>query len=147
MKLLTDQPIKIFYAEDDIDDQEFYRDALNNFHLKTDLTVFENGVRLMDYLIDCLILPDVIILDINMPKMNGRECLTEIRRQHTFAHVPVIMFSSSVNEMEESFTRGANFYVSKSYFYQNVVKTLTKIFGPDWKAHLMKRDKNNFALW
>lgn len=142
-------PIKILYADDDEDDRDLFRQALNDAHTDAKLTMVEDGDKLMKYLasVDGKH-PDIIFLDINMPCKNGKLCLKEIRRIEELDKVPVIMFSTSSykEDIEETFRDGANLYVSKPVFFEDEVNILKKIFALDWQEELLKIDKKRFVL-
>jgi CheY-like chemotaxis protein len=143
-------PIKILYADDDPDDHVFFREALKETKSDAELKIVNNGHELMEYLAQADgQLPDVIFLDIKMPRKNGKECLKEIRSNNLFNHIPVIMFSTSAHEkdIEESFKNGANLYVSKPVFFNDEVRILKKIFSLSWQEDLLKPDRKRFVLY
>ncbi|MFI5219995.1 MAG: response regulator [Bacteroidia bacterium] len=141
--------IKILYADDDADDREFFQDALEEAHTNAKLTTVEDGDKLMKYLAEVDGQhPDIIFLDINMPRKTGKQCLKEIRNDNLLAHIPVIMFSTSAykEDIEETFANGANLYVSKPVFFNDEVEILKKIFALHWQKELLKIDKKRFVL-
>lgn len=98
-------PFNVLLAEDDRDDRFFFNIALKEISISTELTTVYDGEELMMYLSENLEnLPDVIFLDINMPRKNGVECLTEIRQSEKLKHLFVVIFStfySRYNDFEE----------------------------------------------
>jgi CheY-like chemotaxis protein len=89
-------PLKILLADDDTDDRFFFEKALNELSLNTHLTTVHGGEQLMEYLLEnTKNLPDVLFLDLSMPRKNGIECLSEIKENKQLEAVPVIMFSTS----------------------------------------------------
>src|SRR5436190_395702 len=116
MEIRDHNPINIFYADDDDDDRELFKSALNDACITSKLSTFEDGCQLMQHLAEMnQNHPDVIFLDINMPYKNGKCCLKEIRSNHQLNEVPVVMFTtaSDQKDIEETFAGGANLYVSK----------------------------------
>jgi CheY-like chemotaxis protein len=114
--------LKILLADDDIDDRFFFAKALNELSIKTHLTTVHDGEQLMDYLSEHLKnLPDVLFLDLSMPRKSGFECLAEIKEHAVFKAIPVIMFSTSYprdTNYEQSmikmlFNIGANDFIRK----------------------------------
>ena len=90
------KPLKILLADDDKDDRLFFSMALEALTIPTKLATVVDGEKLMDYLSDnAEQLPDVIFLDINMPRKNGIECLSEIKQNKKLKDLPMIMFSTS----------------------------------------------------
>jgi response regulator RpfG family c-di-GMP phosphodiesterase len=115
-------PIQIILAEDDTDDRSFFEKALREIPILNEVKMFENGEVLMDYLLEAPIsIPDIIFLDISMPRKTGIECLIEIKNDKKLEHVPVIIFTTSFTrglelEMKLSntlFAMGAQDYIRK----------------------------------
>lgn len=93
--------LKIMLAEDDVDDREFFYSFLKE---RTDIELLpsvENGVELLDYLGkvgDSTLLPDVIILDQNMPKLNGLQTLIKLKAIPRYAQIPIMMYTTYAEE-------------------------------------------------
>lgn len=107
----------LLLADDDTDDRFFFDKALKILKAPTHLTTVEDGEQLMDYLIkneDSL--PDVLFLDLNMPRKNGEECLDEIKQNDKLKQLPVIMYSTSLHEdvADRLFKTGAHYYIRKT---------------------------------
>ena len=79
--------------------------------------------------------PDIVFLDINMPTVDGVDCLKMIRACKEYENLPVIMYSTSSNKLsiQECFDHKANLYVVKSYSYQGLLNVLTDVFSINWK--------------
>jgi CheY-like chemotaxis protein len=110
------KPLKILLADDDKDDRLFFRMALEALTIPTKLATVVEEEKLMDYLSDNADqLPDLIFLDINMPRKNGIECLSEIKQNKKLKDLPVIMFSTSNSRDKIStvFKNGADVYIHK----------------------------------
>ncbi len=89
-------PINILLAEDDVDDRFFFKKALDLVPIATQLTIVNDGEQLMEYLADNLEnLPDILFLDISMPRKTGIECLAEIQENELLKNVPIAMLSTS----------------------------------------------------
>ena len=88
-------PLNILLAEDDTDDRFFFDKALSELPIATQLTTVHDGEQLMKYLSENLEqLPDVLFLDINMPRKNGYECMSEIKENKLLKDIFVVMFST-----------------------------------------------------
>ena len=88
-------PLNILLAEDDTDDRFFFDKVLQGIPIDTRLTTVNNGEQLMKYLLENQDqLPDVLFLDINMPRKNGFECVSEIRTNKKLKDIYVVMFST-----------------------------------------------------
>ena len=93
-------PLNILLADDDIDDRIFFEKALKEIPLATTLSMVHNGEQLMEYLaVHADSLPDILFLDLSMPRKTGFECLAEIKENEKLKALTVIMFTTS-------FTRG-----------------------------------------
>jgi CheY-like chemotaxis protein len=108
--------LNVLLADDDIDDCNFFKKALDELPLPTDLNIVHDGEALMKMLnSETGPLPHVIFLDINMPRKNGFECLSELKQNDRLKDVPVIMFSTSNSRdaMNTLFKTGADVYIRK----------------------------------
>lgn len=105
----------IFLADDDKDDCLFFKEALEELPITTNLTTVHDGEQLMQLLAQTSKLPHVLFLDLNMPRKNGFSCLEEIKRSERLKSLPVIMFSTSPaeNTADMLYTSGAHFYICK----------------------------------
>ena len=120
--------MNIFLADDDEDDRIFNADALAEITSQTDITEFTNGVELMAELHSERPLPDIIFLDLNMPLMDGFECLSDIREIEEFSKIPVVIYSTSFHEKDVEKLRemGATLYLQKPSSYDQLKKLLKK---------------------
>ncbi len=113
---LTTYSKYILLAEDDEDDCFLFKNALEDLPLTFRLITVQNGEELMLLLNDSSRpLPDVLFLDLNMPRKNGFECLKEIRGNETLNQLPVIIFSSAYapDIVDQLYKDGAQYYVRK----------------------------------
>src|SRR5690349_6756595 len=91
----------VILADDDTDDQMFFEMALREVTKEADLKTYDNGVELMNALNQAgSTIPDIIFLDLNMPRKNGLQCLEEIRKHEDLKAVTVVMLTTSVNQMD-----------------------------------------------
>lgn len=110
-------PIHILLADDDKDDRYFFDKALKEMPIKTRLTTSQDGEKLMAYLLkNSENLPQVLFLDLNMPRKNGSECLIEIKKNEKIKHLPVVIYSTSLHEdvADLLYMGGAHYYVRKT---------------------------------
>ena len=108
--------LNILLADDDLDDCSFFKHALEELPLSTQLTIVHDGDQLINYLSDNPEdLPDVLFLDINMPRKSGLECLAEIKGNPTLKDIPVVMFSTSNSwdTINMLFKSGSHVYIHK----------------------------------
>ncbi len=101
----------VWYAEDDPDDLQLVTDAFQDYAETVELLTFPDGISLLDFAEKrhrFQQLPCLIILDINMPRMNGKETLRSLRQTDELADVPVVLFSTSSQPAEVKFAREFN---------------------------------------
>jgi len=111
--------LDVLLADDDIDDRSFFEKALKEISILTHLVTVNNGEELMNYLANNLeFLPDVVFLDLSMPRKTGYECLIEIKEDEKLKNIPVVMFSTS-------FTHGID-------LEQSLMSTLSNIGAQDY---------------
>lgn len=119
-----------FIAEDDPDDQLLMMDALTEIEVPAaDITFVPDGQELIRMLSSISQLPSLILLDLNMPKMDGREALKEIKGNQALHHIPVIVFTTSTSEDDIAMTYrcGGNSYFTKPSLFTDLVDTLATI--------------------
>ncbi len=87
--------LRIVLADDDIDDRFFFKKAVNELSFETNLSTVEDGEELMAYLAENLEqLPDILFLDLSMPRKSGFECLSEIKKDPKLQNISIVMFST-----------------------------------------------------
>jgi CheY-like chemotaxis protein len=121
--------LNLLLADDDADDCTFFKEALDDLAVSTKLTTVNDGVQLMQLLIaKDTFLPDVLYLDLNMPRKNGFDCLTEIKQNQKLKQLPVIIFSTSFDRqvVDRLHEHGANYYIRKPAEFSNLKKVLFK---------------------
>jgi CheY-like chemotaxis protein len=136
----------IFYADDDVEDVEFFRDALAQIDSSLVLTASNDGDELLDRLQSPPPTPHLIFLDLNMPRKNGFEVLSEIRSNESLSHYPVIIFSTTTDQDAIAKTRqlGANRFVSKPSSFNGMKKVIRTCLETDWPV--FKAQPENYAL-
>lgn len=135
--------IKILLADDDESDRLLFKDAFIELKIKTIVHTVNNGTQLMDYLVkNDAALPQLIFLDLNMPRKNGLECLKEIRSNKKFKNISIAIYSTSAseNDIEETFRNGANVYIKKPSDFNTLKQLLAKVISA---ADLYKGDSFN----
>lgn len=135
------KPITILLADDDEDDRMLARKALAESRLANDLHMVKDGEELMDYLhrrgayaaLEDSPRPGLILLDLNMPKMDGREALREIKSDHTLRQIPVVVLTTSQAEGDiyRTYDLGANSFITKPVMFESLVGVM-KDLGKYW---------------
>lgn len=123
---------KILYADDDSDDCFFLTESLQQNGIKADMVCVSNGEEALDYLTSDATagnMPSLIILDLNMPKMDGKKTLGILKSHPHFSSIPVVILSTSANTNERDYCtqNGAASYLVKPNHlngYTSLVTTL-----------------------
>ncbi|HEY3405384.1 MAG TPA: response regulator [Ohtaekwangia sp.] len=120
----------ILYAEDDVEDFEFFCYILNYLNLPAKCLHTKNGVETLDFLENASVYPDLILLDINMPYMDGRACLKAIKTDPRFKALPVVMYTTSTSSKDKDLCRqlGALEYLEKPHSIDGASKQLMDFF-------------------
>jgi len=123
----------ILVAEDDEEDRMLLQDALDEVKIKHAVNFVSNGQELIDslnsYLIEKKQLPDLILLDLNMPKKDGREALNEIKLNEKLRTIPIIILSTS-NDKEDilnTYNLGGNSFITKPASYSSLLSIAKEI--------------------
>jgi|SRR4051812_41262022 len=108
-------PIKILLIEDDLDDVELLQDSLNDNNILYEMNVINDGGLVLDYLHKNISTPDIIVLDLNLPRVHGKEILKEIKVTPSYKNVPLLILttSSAKEDMDFSYKHGANKFLRK----------------------------------
>lgn len=148
--------INILFADDDRDDCFLFEDALKEISLFTHLTTVHDGEQLMQLLNEKKEhLPDILFLDLNMPRKNGFECLLEIKRTEKLKRLPVLIFSTSFESKAVNllYKNGAQHFILKPGDFMQLKKIIQQALNiisqipPGGKAqHLIQPAKENFIL-
>lgn len=127
--------ISILIAEDDADDRYLLEAAFQENGFNDRLYFVDNGLKALEFLYALQQKdseknwPRFILLDLNMPKKDGREVLKEIKQNPFFKKIPVIVFSTTNNEMEmrRCYEMGANSYITKPSSFEGLIKTVAAL--------------------
>jgi CheY-like chemotaxis protein len=129
------EEIFILIAEDDADDRFLLQAAFEENGFTDKLYFVENGVEVVEYLQSINTdksekkFPRFILLDLNMPKKDGREVLRELKQHPDFKKIPVVIFSTTNNEQEmrRCYELGANSYITKPNSFESLLKTVAAL--------------------
>src|SRR6516225_6775621 len=135
------RPITILMADDDADDRQMTREAFEESRLANDLRFVEDGEELMDYLKrrgqyadpDSSPRPGLILLDLNMPKKDGRDALREIKTDPHLKHIRVIILTTSKAEEDifRTYDLSAASYITKPVTFESLVEVV-RALGKYW---------------
>lgn len=127
----------ILIVDDDADDRFLFREALREIDISLLCLESENGKEAMEMLCaqDAL-LPDFIFIDLNMPLLNGFQCLSEIKKRKNLCHIPVIIYTTSGNEadMEMAKRMGAAHFITKPFSLSEICQQIEYVLSLGWEA-------------
>jgi len=140
MNAQLNKSLHVLIADDDPDDRLMTSEALRQSLTPSEISFVEDGEELLDYLhrrgkydsnqAPC---PDLILLDLNMPKKSGIEALKEIKTDTNLKHIPIVVLTTSKGEEDiyRTYDLGVNSFVTKPVSYSSLVNTM-KIMGKYW---------------
>lgn len=139
MTELKKDPIVILMADDDDDDYLLTKKALAESKLLNTLIRVSDGEELLDYLNERgdykegAVRPGVILLDLNMPRKDGREALKEIKSNPKLQNIPIVIFTTSKAEEDiyRSYQLGSNSFITKPVTFENLIAVM-KTLGAYW---------------
>ena len=107
--------LKILLVEDDIDDVELLRDSFAGNDLKVELLVFSEGDQVTSFLKEPHFIPQLIVIDFNLPKVHGKEILKMIKNHEVFSKIPLVVLSTSAakEDIAYSIQYGAEHFITK----------------------------------
>lgn len=133
----TSERLTILMADDDPDDRLLVQDAFDEIRLRNPVCFVTDGVELMDYLhrrgnythLAGTALPGLILLDLNMPKKDGREALKEIKQDPVLRTIPIIILTTSSAEEDilRSYDLGTNSFIIKPVTFDKLVDIIRKV--------------------
>ena len=135
-------PITILICDDDDDDRALTRQALEDAHISNSLRFVEDGEQLLDYLhqrgeysgeTGAAPRPGLILLDLNMPKMDGREALQRIKEDPSLVDIPIVILTTSGLDIDiiRSYQLGVNSFITKPVTFSGLVEAMN-VLGRYW---------------
>src|ERR1700761_2844886 len=127
------ESLNILLIEDSPSDVRLVREALKETPIPVEMTVVRDGVEAMDYLHQAeqgtISRPDLVLLDLNLPRKNGREVLAEVKGSPALRQIPVVVMTSSRSEedVQEAYELNANCYITKPADLSEYVKVVRSI--------------------
>ncbi|KAF2514865.1 response regulator [Flavobacterium foetidum] len=137
---------KILLVDDDKDDRDFFIDAVGAVSDAIAITALESGITLLQDLDNGKIpMPDLIVLDINIPQFDGWMCLSELKKSLLYQHLPVIMYStsSSLLTADKAKDAGAVCFFSKPFNYKEYKEIIKELYQHLEQGNLDELPKNS----
>ena len=126
----------VLYADDDSDDKSWIRDACKAVNCNLKIEFVENGKQVLKYieLLSAEKLPSLIVVDLNMPEMDGKQTLKSLKAHPQYAHIPVAIVTTSSSPIDQDVCRrlGASVFLTKPDTYnqwQEVIRELEKLIA------------------
>ena len=141
--------LHLLLADDDIDDCDFFQDAIDEISEPLNLTILNNGVQLMEFLLsEPENYPNIIFLDLNMPRKSGMECMAEIKAIAALSHIPIIIYSTSLDHtvVNSLYQMGAHHYIQKPAEFANIKNVIKKAIALFENNLLPLRSRDNFVI-
>jgi CheY-like chemotaxis protein len=124
--------LKILLVDDDREEYEFIASAFESLSVKAQVIQIEDCTDVSAAIREHN--PDMVFIDINMPSINGIDCLKSVRSEKRFENLPIIIYSTSnsIADVQESFKHKANLYVVKPNTFSKLTASLQKVLSFDW---------------
>jgi CheY-like chemotaxis protein len=130
------KPQQIMIIDDDADDRNFFQEAINNISPVIETHICDSGIQaLAMFQENKIAAPDYIFLDFNMPLMNGRECLVELKKilQHKITNIIILSTSDMKEDMEDAMRLGAMLFLTKPNTFQELCSMLKGVLEGSWQ--------------
>ncbi|RFS26345.1 response regulator [Chitinophaga silvatica] len=129
-------PQQVMIIDDDADDRTFFQEAISNISPVIETKVFSSGVQALALFEENKVYtPDYIFLDFNMPLMNGRECLVELKKilQHRMTKIVILSTSDMKEDRDEAYRLGAKLFLTKPNTFQELCNMLKDVLEGSWQ--------------
>ncbi|MGN6400470.1 MAG: response regulator [Flavisolibacter sp.] len=129
--MLSNERKHLLLIDDDEDDFFILKDVIGTYFESVSISYFSGCDQLNKTVFDGI---DIVLLDINMPRINGFECLGLIRNEYGLTKVPVIMYSNSfaTRDIKSAYEKGANLFVNKPTSFEKIRQAISDILSIDW---------------
>jgi len=132
-----ESPKTLYLIDDDMDDLDFFCEAVNSIDGSIIcVKATDSEAALKSFQQHDVPIPDLIFLDLNMPLVDGRRLLTELKSLKPYSHVPVVIYSTSSHpkDVEETKQLGAASFITKPYSQEELIVSLTQLLENQWQG-------------
>ncbi|MEO5984410.1 MAG: response regulator [Ferruginibacter sp.] len=142
------QPLHIFLVDDDADDRQLFQEAIYEIAPHTKLSLADGCDMLVKLAKIETEKPDLIFLDLNMPGLNGFDCLDEIKSKQSLGNVPVLIYSTTANpeQVKKTYNKGATLYMQKPSSYEGIKKLVHQVLLINLSDNLSQAVESNLVL-
>lgn len=129
----------IYLAEDDIDDVDFFKEALRDICPGCTLNVSGNGEELLSALQSGKPQPDIIFIDVNMPRIDGIQALILMKNCKNLCNIPVIIYSTTTNNdvIKSAYDNGAHHFFTKPASFEVLRSEVKNFLSIDWQTYII----------
>lgn len=148
MKLSEFQTQHVLLADDDEDDQLLFQEAVRELPSLIHLSMARDGEETLTLLNSMTLLPDLLFLDLNMPIVNGLECLQKIKSDPRLRKLPVVIFSTSSfpGNINRVYELGAHLYIRKPNDFTTFKRVIHHVFSINWRQSFAQPPRQEFVL-
>lgn len=134
------KPLSILIIDDDADDKEMFCEVISDIGSSINCSTAANGYEALRWLQKVEVLPNFIFLDLNMPRMNGKQFLVQLKKIEKLSSIPVIIYTTSKLEQdrEETIELGAVHFVTKPSSVSDLRKELEFVFEKKYEDAVLK---------
>jgi CheY-like chemotaxis protein len=146
---MSSKHFNLLLCDDDLDDCYFFKEVIGTLSQSAKLTVVHDGEQLMQLLTKVSNeLPHVLFLDLNMPRKNGFECLLEIKLNKKLKQLPVIMYSTSLDQevVNLLYKNGAQYFIRKPAEFSQIQKVIQHALTLITQENILQPTRENFVL-
>jgi CheY-like chemotaxis protein len=138
--------LHLLFVDDDSDESYLFNEALEQSGLNIRLSKARDGNDLLQFLQNNP-LPDLVMIDLNMPHKDGMEALSDIRSNPVYDKLPLVIYSTTRTSIyiEKCYERGANLFVVKPNTFDGMVDVVRKVCSIDW-SNVRQLPKDKFVL-
>lgn len=141
--------LHLLLADDDSDDREMFQEALSEVPIAAKLTEIKDGEKLMQWLNQSIEhLPDLLFLDLNMPRKNGHECLEEIKKNPHLQSMLVVIFSTTIDtfNIDNLYNNGAHYYIQKPSSFEQLIHVIKQMLDLTEEKRRAQPTKEEFII-
>ncbi len=146
MKMISTKILKVLFVDDDSDESYLFNEALEQSELPIILTRAHDGNQLLTELKTGRV-PDIILIDINMPYKDGIEALEDIRENDAYKNIFIIIYSISADKtsIKKAYDIGADLYLVKPHDFDGMLSVVKKVYSIDW-PNFKRPGRDKFVL-